>query len=105
MYGAVLDGLARSLGPTRFVDDIFRISWELSCIIMLGIIDIGELRLHQTLILGVGLGSCSGFSSPGLMCMASRLSGIQEGTQFLASSFAASMHIQTRYRPTQRYCL
>lgn len=31
-----------SVGRARFVDDIFRISWELSCIIMLGIIDIGE---------------------------------------------------------------
>lgn len=32
------------IGLARFVDDIFRISWELSCIIMLGIIDIGEPR-------------------------------------------------------------
>eukprot|EP00903_Cladosiphon_okamuranus_P005905 g5839.t1 len=50
-----------------FVDDIFRISWELSCIIMLGIIDIVVIRLSETSALTPGVKLFINSSNIGLL--------------------------------------
>eukprot|EP00752_Nemacystus_decipiens_P007141 g6394.t1 len=50
-----------------FVDDIFRISWELSVIIMLGIIDIVVIRLSETNVLTPGVKQVINSSNIGLL--------------------------------------
>jgi len=55
------------------VDDIFRISWELSCIIMLGIIDIGKMLAVFSRSGQLELTGAEGVLSHILCCVESQL--------------------------------